>query len=204
MTEPDDRFRAALTAFDAANAADPRRDHDAAGVAHPRELLYAQRMTEMLDRFAPDASETVRLAVRCQHIRRWEIPRGTYPRTPGGYKAWRSRLMDLHADTAAGILREAGYADESVARVRSLLRKERLKRDPEAQLLEDIAALVFLEHYLEGFVAEHPEYDEPKLVDILGKTWAKMSPRGRAAGLALVKLPAGLGPVILRAVGGAG
>lgn len=200
MTSPPDRFAAAIERFDAANAADPNREPDAAGAAHPRELLYAQRMSEMLDRFAPEASEVVRLAVRCQHIRRWEIPRDSYPRTPEGYKAWRTRLMDFHADTAAAILREAGYANETIARVRSLLRKERLKRDPETQLLEDIIALVFLEHYLAGFVAGHAEYDAAKFTDILHKTWLKMSPRGREAALVVARIPAELRPVVERAV----
>jgi hypothetical protein len=157
-------------------------------------------MSEMLERFAPAASEAVRLAVRCQHIRRWEIPRDSYPRTPAGYKAWRTRLMDVHADTAAAILRETGYGEEAIARVRSLLRKERLKRDPETQLLEDVIGLVFLEHYLAAFVAGHPEYDEGKFADILGKTWLKMSPRGREAALAIARIPATLRPAVERAV----
>jgi hypothetical protein len=195
-----DRFRAAIQRFDTANAADPNREPDAAGIEQPRELLYAQRMTEMLDRFAPEASEAVRLAVRSQHIRRWEIPRDSYPRTPEGYKAWRTRLMDFHADTAGAILREAGYEEETIARVRSLLRKERLKRDPETQLLEDIIALVFLEHYLAGFVAGHAGYDEAKFADILHKTWLKMSPRGREAALVVARIPAELRPVVERAV----
>ena len=179
MGETGRRFQAAIDAFDTANAADPHRERDAAGIEQPRELLYARRMSEMLERFAPEASEIVRLAVRCQHIRRWEVPRDTYPRTPAGYKAWRTRLMGFHADTAAAILREAGYEAEAIARVRSLLLKERLKRDPETQLLEDVIGLVFLEHYLAGFVAGHPEYDEAKFADILRKTWLKMS-RARA------------------------
>jgi hypothetical protein len=101
------------------------------------------------------------------------------------------------------VLREAGYDVETVAHVQALLRKERLKRDPDSQLVEDVVDLVFLEHYLERFVAEHPEYDEAKFADILRKTWTKMSPRGQQAALELVKLPAALKPVILRAVGGA-
>jgi hypothetical protein len=200
MTAPSTRFLAAIQRFDAANAADPNREQGPAGVEQPRELLYARRMSEMLERFAPEASETVRLAVRCQHIRRWEIPRASYPRTPEGYKAWRTGLMDFHADAAAAILREAGYEDETIERVSSLLRKERLKRDPETQLLEDVIALVFLEHYLEAFVAGHPEYDEAKFADILRKTWLKMSPRGREAALTVARVPAGLRPAVERAV----
>ncbi|HSD53495.1 MAG TPA: DUF4202 domain-containing protein [Burkholderiales bacterium] len=197
------RFNAAIAAFDTANSADPNceRDGDA---EHPKELVYARHMSMMLERFAPDAPEAVRLAVRCQHLRRWEIPRDAFPRGPDGYRAWRKRLMDFHAETAGRTLRDAGYEEETVAHVQSLLRKERLKRDPESQLVEDVVGLVFLEHYLERFVAEHLEYDEAKLADILRKTWAKMSPRGREAALSLVKLPEPLKPVILRAVGGPG
>jgi hypothetical protein len=195
-----DRFNAAIAAFDAANSADPNLERDGRA-EHPKELVYARRMSMMLERFAPDAPEAVRLAVRCQHLRRWEIPRDAFPRTPEGYRAWRKRLMEFHADTAGRMLRDAGYAEETVAHVQSLLRKERLKRDPDSQLVEDVVGLVFLEHYLERFVAEHPQYDEAKLADILRKTWAKMSPRGQAAALTLVKLPEPLKPVILRALG---
>jgi hypothetical protein len=201
VIEHPDRFNADIAAFDAANLADPNLERDG-GVEHPKELVYARRMSMMLERFAPDAPEAVRLAVRCQHIRRWEVPRDQYPRTPEGYRAWRRKLMDFHAEAASGILREVGYDDATVAHVQALVRKERLKRDPDSQLVEDVVDLVFLEHYLERFVAEHPEYDEAKLADILKKTWAKMSPRGQAAALSLVKLPAAIRPVVLRAVGG--
>jgi hypothetical protein len=195
------RFNAAIAAFDAANSADPNRELDGR-LKDPKELVYARRMSRMLERYAPDAPEAVRLAVRCQHIRRWEIPRDQFPKTPEGYRAWRKKLMDLHAEAAGRILRDAAYDEETVSHVQALVRKERLKRDPDAQLVEDVVDLVFLEHYLERFVAEHPEYDEAKFADILKKTWAKMSERGRDAALTLVKLPAALKPVVLRAVAG--
>ena len=201
VIENPDRFNAAIAAFDAANSADPNSERDG-GAEHPKELVYARRMSMMLERFAPDAPEVVRLAVRCQHIRRWEVPRDDFPRTPEGYRAWRKKLMDLHAEAAGRILRDAGYDEETVSHVQALVRKERLKRDPDSQLVEDVVGLVFLEHYLERFVAEHPQHDEAKLADILRKTWAKMSPRGQAAALSLVKLPASIRPVVLRAVGG--
>ena len=201
VIENPDRFNAAIAAFDAANSADPNSERDG-GSEHPKELVYARRMSMMLERFAPDAPEAVRLAVRCQHIQRWEVPRDEFPRTPEGYRAWRRKLMDLHAEAAGRILRDAGYDEETVSHVQALVRKERLKRDPDSQLVEDVVDLVFLEHYLERFVAEHPEYDEAKFADILRKTWAKMSPRGHEAALTLVKLPEPLRPVVLRAVGG--
>ncbi len=166
----------ALAAFDAANAEDPRG----------RELSYAQRMTARLDAFAPDAPEPVRLAARAQHIRRWDIPRDTYPMDRAGYHAWRTRLQVHHAAVAGAILRDVGYGEATVARVGDLLRKRHLKTDPDAQLLEDVACLVFLERELADFAAGQ---ERTKVVDILRRTWAKMSPRGREAALAL-DLPA--------------
>ena len=198
MSADSKRYADAIARFDAANAEDPNTE-PTGGVAEPRELVYARRMTAMLERFAPDAPEAVRLAVRCQHIRRWEIPRESYPRTPEGYQAWRTRLLDHHAELAARILGDAGYDEGMIARIASIVRKERLKRNPEAQLLEDVAALVFLEHYVAGFVAGHPEYGEAKLRDILQKTFRKMSPRGRDAVPTLIRLPTALAPFVLAA-----
>ena len=189
------RFRAALARFDAANAEDPNRE-EVGGAEQPRELVYAQRMTETLEQFAPDASEAVRLAARCQHIRRWTAPRDTYPDGRDGYRRWRTDLARFHADTAGAILREVGYGDNTVARVGALLRKERLKADPEVQLLEDVACLVFMEHYLPAFAQQH---DAEKLAGILRKTWRKMSATGQAAALKL-DLEPDLRELVARAV----
>lgn len=194
-----ERFQRAIARFDAANAEDPNRDA-ANGRDRPRELVYAERMTAMLARFAPEASEVVRLAARCQHIQRWKIPRADYPPTRVGYHQWRLRLRDFHAELSATILREAGYDDATIGRVRSLIRKEALKTDAEAQMLEDVVDLTFLESYLDEFVAKHPDYDEAKFVDILQKTGKKMSARGRDAVLAMISPPAALLPVIRKAM----
>lgn len=175
--EPSARFREAVARFDRANAEDPNVER-VDGVPHPKELLYARRMSAALERFAPEASEVVRLAARCQHIRRWTAPRADYPPGRAGYRRWRTDLGRFHAETAGGILREAGYSAAAVGRVQALLRKERLKADPEAQLLEDVVCLVFLRHHLAPFAARH---EDEKVVDVLRKTWRKMSGRGRAA-----------------------
>ena len=159
------------------------------GKSHPKELLYAQRMTAMLGRFAPDAAEAVQLAVRCQHICRWKIPRNTYPMDGEGYKRWRTNLYKFHGDTAGAIMREAGYDDEIIGKVQALLRKERLKVNPDTQLLEDVVDLVFLEHYLADFVSKYSHYEEDKLLGILRKTWQKMSEKGHAAALKLNYTP---------------
>lgn len=185
MIADPERLHAALARFDAANAKDPMTEVFQ-GVVYPKELLYAQRMTAWLAKLAPDASEALRLAARCQHIQRWTIPRQTYPMDRHGYLRWRTTLAKFHADTAAAILRDVGYDDTTIQRVQTLLRKERLKRDPEVQCLEDVICLVFLENYFAGFATQH---DAVKVLDILQKTWQKMSPRGHEVALTLPMSP---------------
>jgi hypothetical protein len=159
-----DRLARALALIDAANREDPRG----------RELHYGERMSARLAALEPDASEALQIACRAQHIRRWEVPRDTYPEGRAGYKKWRADLARRHGAAAASIALEAGYDDE----VSALVRKQRLRSDPEAQTLEDVACLVFLEHYLGDFAAKHPR---EKVVDIIAKSAAKMSDRGLAA-----------------------
>lgn len=193
-------FARAIALIDAENAADPNRE-TANGQSRPKELLYAERMSEMLARFAPDASEAVKLAVRAQHICRWKIPRKDYPLTPQGYQSWRTTLYKFHAETAGNLMREAGYDDEMIERVKKIVGKRGLKVNPETQMMEDVVDLVFIEHYLSGFAAQHPEYDEAKWLDILRKTWRKMSDAGHAFALSgKLKLPEHLVPLIVKAV----
>lgn len=180
MNEPRP-FDRALEAIDRVNALDPRSD-TVDGRQEPRELLYSRRMSTTLSSLHPDASEALQLAVRAQHIARWQLPRTDFPEGKQGYKQWRSKLLGIHADLADGILLEAGYDSETRGRVGKLIRKEGLKRDPEVQALEDVACLVFLQYYFDDFVAEH---DDEKLLGIIRKTWAKMSERGREAALRL-------------------
>lgn len=172
MSESADRFQRAIERFDRENARDPNQ----------KELLYAHRMTQWLDRLVPDASEPLKLAARCQHIRRWEIPRASFPMDRVGYLNWRKTLHRFHADVAGGILEEVGYDQATISRVRSLLQKERLKADPEMQALEDVICLVFLENYFSDFARER---EEAKVLNILRRTWAKMSDRGRAMAMTL-------------------
>ncbi len=193
-----ERFRAAMARFDAANGEDPRRV-SFQGVEHPYELLYAQRMTQWLEQLAPQASEALRLAARSQHICRWRIPRSEYPMDRVGYHRWRTRLYGFHAQTAGAILRDVGYDAATTMRVEELLQKKNLKSDQEMQLLEDVICLVFLENYFADFSHEHkPE----KVVGILRKTWAKMSPRGREAALGLA-MPADARRLLDQALSGA-
>lgn len=182
MPQPDNaRLTQTLADFDAANREDPNSEW-ADGESHPKEWLYGQRMSEELARFAPDASEILQLAARCQHIRRWESPRSDYPEGRAGYKKWRSQLALFHGRVAGEIMAKNGYDSESIERVQNLLIKRNLKHDPEVQTLEDVICLVFLRHYLDGFAQKH---DEAKLIDIIQKTWRKMSPQGHEAALKL-------------------
>jgi hypothetical protein len=195
MIENPQRFQAAVARFDAANAGDPNIEiHE--GKAYPKELLYARRMTEALERLEPDAPEAVRLAARAQHICRWKIPRQVYPKDRDGYRKWRTELGRFHAETAGDILRETGYDEPMIQRVQALLRKERLKADPDTQLLEDVICLVFLQYYAAGFIQEH---EEPKLLNIFRRTWSKMSVRGQQAALQL-DLPAPLHAIVEKAL----
>jgi hypothetical protein len=189
------RFELAMARFDAANAEDPHRE-SVDGRERPKELVYAERMSAMLARLAPKASEALQLAARSQHIQRWKMPRANYSMDRIGYLQWRKRANQFHARVAGDILREAGYDEAAIARVGALLKKEALKSDPEAQTLEDVVDLVFLESYLAGFVAAHGEYGAEKFLDILRKTAKKMSARGRAAALTLIDVPPALAPLV--------
>lgn len=195
-----ERYANAIALFDAANAQDPNREE-----GQPKELLYAQRMTDMLGRFAPVAGEVAQLAVRAQHIRRWTVPRSNYPLGKPGYFAWRTGLYRFHAETAGELMRQAGYDEATIAQVMAAVGKQEIKSNPDTQLLEDVTSLVFLEHYLLGFAGQHAEYSEKKWLDIIRKTWKKMSATAHAFALSGgIKLPAPLVPLILRAVSGAG
>ncbi len=195
-----EHYQAAIAAFDKANAEDPNKD-TADGKEYPKELLYARRMTEMQERYAPDASEAVRLAVRAQHIQRWKIPRSNYPMERQGYLLWRTGLYQFHAETAGRLMREAGYDNAMIDRVKAIVGKKGLKVNTETQLMEDVTDLLFIEHYLTGFAAKHPEYDEAKWMQIIRKTWQKMSLRAQEFVLAgNIQLPAALAPLILKAV----
>ena len=181
MPDLDPRYYRAVDRFDALNAEDPNATL-VNGQPMPKELVYARRMSDWLDRLEPNAPETLRLAARGQHLRRWHIPRETFPRDRAGYLNWRTTLYGFHADAVSQVLRSVGYDENTVARVASLVRKENLKTHPDSQLLEDVVCLVFLENYFADFARDH---DEEKLSRILRRTWKKMSPRGHEAAMTI-------------------
>jgi len=190
-----ERFDAALKRIDDVNGDDP--NHQIVdGQPFPKELIYGRRMSSWLARLYPDASEALRIAARAQHIKRWSIPRNTYPMDRKGYLRWRTELKNFHATTTGDILDDLGYDAATIDAVQSLLRKEALRENPETQALEDVACLVFLENHFADFAAQH---DDEKVIDIVRKTWGKMSEHAHQAALGL-DLPDTAKALVVRAL----
>ena len=200
MSQQQSAFDKSMALIDAANSEDPNRE-TAEGKDWPKELLYSHRMSDMLQCYAPDADEAMQLAIRAQHIQRWKSRRDAYPMDRIGYLQWRKDLYKFHAQTAADLLAQGGYGEDVIDRVKQAVAKKGIKDNPDTQLLEDVTDLVFIEHYMLGFVSRHPDYDEEKWLDIIRKTWKKMS--GRAQQFALsgrIRVPEPLVPLIQKAV----
>ena len=176
-----ERLQRLLDRIDALNAEDPNAEV-LDGVPHPRERLYAQRLSAWVLRLRPEASEALRIAARGQHLRRWTIPRDRYERTRRGYLRWRETLKAFHADEVSRLMQESGYAEDAIQRVRSLILKKQIAVDPESHTLEDALCLVFLETQ---FADLRRKTAEEKMIEVLRKTWKKMSEQGRAEALQL-------------------
>jgi len=190
----------AIELIDAANSEDPNMEISD-GKEVPKELLYSQRMTDMQQRYAPDADEVMVLALRAQHIQRWKSPRSDYPMDKKGYHQWRTGLYKFHAETAAALLEQAGYDEADIERLKLAVGKKSLKTNKDTQLLEDVTALVFIEHYMLEFAEKHPEYSEEKWIDIIKKTWRKMTENAHEFALSgKIALPEPLVPLIQKAL----
>lgn len=197
MVHESDRRSRAIAAFRALNAQDPSRTLDGAS-ERPKELVAAERLAAWVARLEPSASEALALASHCQHLCRWELPRGDFPDGRIGYLSWRKALARRHADRAAAVLRDAGYGDELIAEVRAINLKQGLHANPDTQTMEDALCLSFLEFELDEFAAKH---DDDKVVDIIQKTWGKMSERGHARALELApSLPQKSAQLVQRAL----
>ncbi|MCG6976019.1 MAG: DUF4202 domain-containing protein [Acidiferrobacterales bacterium] len=193
-------YEKAVALIDAANSEDPNKE-TADGKEWPKELLYSHRMADMLQRFAPDADDAMKLAIRSQHIQRWKSPRDAYPMDRIGYLQWRKDLYKFHAQTAADLLEQAGYGDDVIERVKQAVAKKQIKQNPDTQLLEDVTDLVFIEHYMLEFAGKHPEYSEEKWIDIVQKTWKKMSDAAHDFALSgSITLPEPLIPLIQKSI----
>lgn len=166
------------------------------GISHPKELLYGHNMSACLDEYWPKANDYLQIAVRAQHIQRWHLKRSDFPAGKQGYLTWRKELAIFHADTTKTLMLEQGYSDEEGDITASIIRKEKLKTNSDSQTLEDVACLVFLQHYFDDFAAKH---SEEKIIRILQLTWKKMSVRGQEIALAL-SLPAHLSQLVVKAL----
>ena len=182
MMDDPERFRRAISLMDAANADDPNLLDTSEG-KRPKELVHAELLTEWVRRLDSSPSEALLLAARAHHIRRWVMPRSSYPKGRSGYLRWRRDLHRFHAAETAVLLERAGYGPETIARVQQIVRKERLTLDPEVQTLEDGLCLVFLRLQLDELTGRVA--DNAKMVDVLKKSWRKMSPAAREFALTL-------------------
>jgi len=180
-------LKQAIQLLDQANADDPKN-----GV----ELLYSQRMLNTLQGFKKDASGPLTLACYAQHVCRWKLARKDYPTGLEGYLKWRTDLAKLHASVLADVMQQSGFSDDDIKLASNIIQKKRLKKDPEAQTMEDVSCLVFLNHYFDPFIEKH---SEERIIDIVQKTWAKMSDEGHAAALELA-LPEHLQALVLKAL----
>lgn len=188
-------YARARALLDEAHAADPKRVAD----GRPAELVYADRMEAWAVRLVPDSSPLLRLAARGQHLERWLTPRATFPAGRPGYLAWRRLLYVKQSERARELLLQAGIPAEDAAAVATWIAKSGLKTNAGTQALEDAACLVFLENELGEFAAQHAEYPAEKLVEIIRKTWRKMSPAAQQAALGL-PLPPVVAELVQRAV----
>ena len=198
MTEQ--AYDKAVSLLDAANREDPNIEI-VDGEEWPKELIYSHRMSDMLERYRPDVDDVARLAIRGQHIQRWKSPRDAYSMDRKGYHLWRTDLYKFHAETVADLMAQVGYDEESQERVKKAVGKKSIKKNVDTQLVEDVAGLVFIEHYMQAFAEKHPEYTEEKWIDIIRKTWRKMSEGAHEFALSgKLRLPEPLIPLIQKSV----
>lgn len=190
-------YQNARALIDQAHSADPKRTTD----GQPAELAYADNMERWVAQVAPDASPVLRLAARCQHLERWSVPRASFPLDKPGYHAWRKSLYKKQADRARELLLQGGVPAAEAEEVATWVSKTGLKTNPGTQALEDAACLVFLDTEIAGFATQHAEYTREKYVDIIRKTWRKMSPRAQELALTIA-MPEAFASLVKEAISG--
>ena len=192
-----DCYQKARDSIDAAHAADPKRIAD----GRAAELVYADNMERWVAQVAPESTPVLRLAARCQHLERWSVPRASFPLDKPGYHAWRKSLYKKQADRARELLLQAGVPAAEADEVGTWVSKTGLKTNPGTQALEDAACLVFLDTEIPGFATLHPDYTRDKYIDIIRKTWRKMSPRAHELAHTIA-LPADIAALVQEAIAG--
>lgn len=175
------RLEQVINALDRLHGEDPQAVNvDGEPVA--AELLYAQRMSAWLTTLTQTPGECLQIAVRAQHLQRWQVTREEYPEGRVGYLTWRRDQGIRAGETTAQLMNTAGYSAEDAVRVATIINKKGLGRDPDVQALEDCACLVFLENYFADF-SRKVEHDH--MLRIIQKTWRKMSPQAHELALGL-------------------
>ncbi len=188
-----------LSAIDDINRDDANLTIDK-GIAFPKELIYGKRMTACLGQHWPQANELLQIAVRAQHIKRWHLKRNEFEQGKTGYYQWRIALGKFHAELAGTIMQKHGFSPEQAEKTASIISKEHIITNSDSQTLEDVACLVFLEHYFEDFAAKYLEQDnEAKIIRIVQLTWKKMSEEAHDIALKLA-LPEHLMALVTKAL----
>lgn len=194
-----ENLNSTLSAIDEINRQDPNTILSN-GSSQAKELVYGQQMTDCLKQYWPEANELLQIAVRAQHIKRWQLKRSEFADGKAGYYQWRIAQGKFHAELTASIMVEQGYTTDQSAQCAAIIRKENLSTNSDSQTLEDVACLVFLMHYFDEFAAKYTEQDnEAKIVRIVQLTWKKMSEQGHDIALALT-LPEHLGVIVTKAL----
>lgn len=189
------RLDTVLTAIDTINSEDPNTT-TVDGNTQPKELLYGHYMSVCIDKYWPEADELLQIAVRAQHIKRWHLKRIEFDAGKAGYLRWRIEQGKFHAALTKSLMLDNGYSEDESETTAKLLRKEKLKSNPDTQTLEDVACLVFLQYYFDEFAAKHKE---EKIIRILQLTWRKMSDQAHDIALTL-SLPKHLGALVTKAL----
>ncbi|MEM7335924.1 MAG: DUF4202 domain-containing protein [Chloroflexota bacterium] len=170
-----------LQKIDAVLANDPT-EIEVNGEKRPLAPYHAERRAFWMEKLVDGkVSEPLQIAARAQHIGRWEVPRSTYPDGRVGYLKWRTDLKKMHGEKTAVLMRESGYDETTIERVKTMIAKKGIKRDAEVQVLEDALCLVFLESQFTAVAQKESD----KIINILQKTWKKMSPKGHELALQL-------------------
>ncbi len=194
-----EKLNTTLSAIDEINSQDPNSIL-LNGTNQAKELVYGQQMTDCLTQYWPEANEILQIAVRAQHIKRWQLKRSEFAEGKAGYYQWRIAQGKFHAELAASIMLKNGYTNEQAEQCASIIRKENLKTNSDSQTLEDVACLVFLMHYFNEFAAKYTAKDnEAKIVRIVQLTWKKMSDEAHDIALGLT-LPEHLAKIVAKAL----
>lgn len=138
----------------------------------PAEFLYGKRMLKTLELVSPESSYAMKLAVQCQHLQRWGVPRSSYTYDRRGYHEWRREVMKYQLEQTINLLSSISIDEIDIKWIAQVINAQENKADSNGLIIMDTACLVFLKWYMEPFAKKH---ESEKVLDILKKTFRKMS-----------------------------